>query len=344
MAPSFSFGSPAAARFSISVRRATTQYRASIGRASTFFYRRLRERDTVSRSRHAAPSAPSAALPPPEGKVAQRQRGRSAHEREALLPLKMDTARAARPARTALNFALSVHRPSMKLRIFLRSANNARWIAHSSLLPGAKLMLSNLLANGMGPSKPRHGGRRGSEASNDVCEVYGAARLLIVRPILTRLSEITPSATQRCIPASSFYRHRLRPFRRLTTLMRPSHRTPFLAIAEPALLLFALALRAFARSIGNAYPFDPHCSRSGLVPGRVEPGVSRHQPRHAPQLDLVGCDRAEPTTTVALRAPLRQCFVHRPPRSARPPAPDRRAASTLREDHSLPRRSAHCQS
>lgn len=31
-------------------------------------------------------------------------------------------------------------------------------------------------------------------------------------------------------------------------------RAPFLAIAEPALLLFALALRAFARSIGDAYP------------------------------------------------------------------------------------------
>lgn len=97
-----SFGSPVAARFSISVRHAATQFGASIARASTFFYRRLRERDAVSRRRHAA----------------KRQRGLSDDEREALLPLKTDTTRAARSARAALKFALSIHRPSMKLRIF----------------------------------------------------------------------------------------------------------------------------------------------------------------------------------------------------------------------------------
>lgn len=56
-----------------------------------FFYRRLRKRDTMSRSRHRV----------------QRQRGRSADEREAL---QTDTARAARSVRATLNFALRVHR------------------------------------------------------------------------------------------------------------------------------------------------------------------------------------------------------------------------------------------
>src|SRR5437868_1026726 len=54
-------------------------------------------------------------------------------------------------------------------------------------------------------------------------ELYEAARRIIARPIFTRLSEITPSPTQRCIPISVLYRQRLRPCRRLTTLMRPSH-------------------------------------------------------------------------------------------------------------------------
>src|SRR5271155_429520 len=42
-------------------------------------------------------------------------------------------------------------------------------------------------------------------------------------PILTRLSAITPRPTQRFMPSSPRYRLRLRPCRRLITLMRPSH-------------------------------------------------------------------------------------------------------------------------
>ena len=41
--------------------------------------------------------------------------------------------------------------------------------------------------------------------------------------ILIRLSPITPSPTQRFMPSSPLYRLRLRPCRRLITLMRPSH-------------------------------------------------------------------------------------------------------------------------
>ena len=62
----------------------------------------------------------------------------------------------------------------------------------------------------------RFGRLRGMEYSNEKA-------MAIARPMLTRLSEITPSPTHRCIPSSPLYRQRSRPFRRLTTLMRPSH-------------------------------------------------------------------------------------------------------------------------
>src|SRR5246127_267249 len=65
---------------------------------------------------------------------------------------------------------------------------------------------------------------------------------------------------------------------------------PFLTVAEPAFLLLALTLGASARAVGNAHAFDSHCFRSGLILDGVEPGVSRHQSRHTPQLGLVGCD------------------------------------------------------
>ena len=56
-----------------------------------------------------------------------------------------------------------------------------------------------------------------------VREVYEVVRRLITRPMLTRLSEITPRLTQRSIPTLVLYLQRLSPCRRLTTLMRPSH-------------------------------------------------------------------------------------------------------------------------
>src|SRR6266498_3250888 len=56
-----------------------------------------------------------------------------------------------------------------------------------------------------------------------VARPYGADCFCMAWPMLTRLSAITPSPTQRFMPASPLYRQRLRPWRRLTTLMRPSH-------------------------------------------------------------------------------------------------------------------------
>src|SRR5437764_902781 len=54
---------------------------------------------------------------------------------------------------------------------------------------------------------------------------YGAGRFFLdlERPMLMRLSAITPRPTQRFIPSLPLYRQRLRPCRRLVTLMRPSH-------------------------------------------------------------------------------------------------------------------------
>src|ERR1700724_421626 len=50
-----------------------------------------------------------------------------------------------------------------------------------------------------------------------------SAGVLLKRPMLMRLSAITPNPTQRFIPASPLYRLRLSPCRRLITLIRPSH-------------------------------------------------------------------------------------------------------------------------
>src|ERR1700693_3769727 len=45
----------------------------------------------------------------------------------------------------------------------------------------------------------------------------------IARPMLMRLSAITPRPSQRFMPLSPLYRQRLRPCRRLAPLMRPAH-------------------------------------------------------------------------------------------------------------------------
>src|ERR1700736_5167712 len=64
---------------------------------------------------------------------------------------------------------------------------------------------------------------------------------------------------------------------------------PFLAVAEPALLL-ALALRTFGRTIGNADAFDTLRLRSGLVLGGVECSICRNQARRACQQRLMRLD------------------------------------------------------
>ena len=59
---------------------------------------------------------------------------------------------------------------------------------------------------------------------------------------------------------------------------------PFLAVAEPALLLLAFALGALGRAIGDADALDALGFRDRLVFGRVETGIRRHQVRGAPSV------------------------------------------------------------
>src|SRR5436305_4560625 len=58
---------------------------------------------------------------------------------------------------------------------------------------------------------------------------------------------------------------------------------PFLAVAEPALLLLAFALGALGGAIRGADALDARGFRSRLVFRRVETGIGRHQARGAPQ-------------------------------------------------------------
>src|SRR6266566_8293729 len=120
------------------------------------------------------------------------------------------------------------HMRSSAMSVFARPPDQSDWKGLSLSSPTLatsrrKIDVFRLLVNGVGQSKTRRKERRGlKQAAMDVGG-YGAARLLIARPMLRRLSEITPSPTQRCIPWSPLYRQRSRPFRRLTTLIRPSH-------------------------------------------------------------------------------------------------------------------------
>src|SRR3984885_9274900 len=56
---------------------------------------------------------------------------------------------------------------------------------------------------------------------------------------------------------------------------------PFLAVAEPALLLFTFARVAFGGAIGNADALDAFGFRRCLVAGRVECGIRGDEPRNA---------------------------------------------------------------
>ena len=74
---------------------------------------------------------------------------------------------------------------------------------------------------------------------------------------------------------------------------------PFLAVAEPALLLQALALGTLARAIGNAHALDALRLRRRLVFSGVEAGVRRHQPRRAAEHRLMAFNRRKQQILVA---------------------------------------------
>ena len=65
---------------------------------------------------------------------------------------------------------------------------------------------------------------------------------------------------------------------------------PFLAVAEPALLLLGPARGALAGAIGNAHPFDTLRLGSDFVFRGVEAGIRCYQPRCASQQGFMPFD------------------------------------------------------
>lgn len=73
--------------------------------------------------------------------------------------------------------------------------------------------------------------------------------------------------------------------------------SPFLAVAKPTLLLFALALGAVGGAIGDRDAFDAHRLGWRLVLGGVECRVRRHQTQQLP------CFLAEGNKIALYKAP-----------------------------------------
>src|SRR5262245_49193833 len=67
-------------------------------------------------------------------------------------------------------------------------------------------------------------------------------------------------------------------------------RSPFLAVAEPALLLLAPARRTLRGAIGYAHPLDTFGLSRGLILGGVEARIRGDQTRRAPQHGFMRCD------------------------------------------------------
>ena len=86
-----------------------------------------------------------------------------------------------------------------------------------------KIDVFGILVNRAPQSKRHRNGGQGLEDASSSAQTYGTDCFAIARPMLMRLSAITPRPTQRFIPSLPLYRQRSRPCRRLVTLMRPSH-------------------------------------------------------------------------------------------------------------------------
>ena len=109
--------------------------------------------------------------------------------------------------------------------------------------------------------------------------------------MLMRLSAITPSPTQRFIPAVAFVSATIEPVSPLGHADASlASGPPFLAVAEPALLLLASAPAALGGAIGDADALDALGFGRGLVLGGIEGGVRRHQVGASAERRLVGFD------------------------------------------------------
>ena len=106
---------------------------------------------------------------------------------------------------------------------------------------------------------------------------------------------MTPRPTQRFHPGVTFVAATVKPMPPLShTDASLASGPPFLAVAEPALLLLAPAFNALGRAVGDANAFDAFCFRGCLILCGVEGGVCRYQARCASEHRLMrfdGCDQ-----------------------------------------------------
>src|ERR1700739_2880678 len=111
----------------------------------------------------------------------------------------------------------------------------------------------------------------------------------MARPMLMRLSEITPSPTQRLHSICAFAIEAVSPLAHADAALAAG--PPFLAVTEPALSLLAPALSALGGTVGHADALESLGFGSGLVLAGIEGRVCSNQVRHASDRRLVEFDR-----------------------------------------------------
>ena len=110
----------------------------------------------------------------------------------------------------------------------------------------------------------------------------------MARLMLTTLSAMTPRPTQRSIPTGALVSAAIEavsPFDDADASLTSG--APFLAVAESALFLLALAFSAFGRAVGNANALDTLRLCGGFIPGGIECGVRYYQTWRASQQGLM---------------------------------------------------------
>jgi hypothetical protein len=113
----------------------------------------------------------------------------------------------------------------------------------------------------------------------------------IVRPILMRLSAMTPRPTRRLNPSSPSISAPLETMSALAHADAPlTPGAPSLPVAEPPLLLLSLARGALAGAIGDADPLDAFGLRRSLVLAGIKSGISGDQAGYTSQLCCVHLD------------------------------------------------------
>jgi len=140
------------------------------------------------------------------------------------------------------------------------------------------------------------------------CKKLRGGPLMHCAADVDRLSAITPNPTTALHSGIAFISAAVEPVPPLgnaDATLAPG--PPFLAVAEPAPLLFALARGALCGAVGDADAFDAHRFRRCLVPARVECGVRRHQMRCETEHCLMRFDGRDQQVRIA--GPLGEHFI-----------------------------------